>query len=411
MNGLANFFFLARPIATEPGFIVGPIARLFGIVVSFIFDIVYAINLIHPLGFTIILVTILFRACLLPTSIKAQKSMRMMQELKPELDKIEAKYGKNKDDPEIKKKMNAEKQALMTKHGANPLKGCFPMLLQMPLFIGLNFIIQQAFIYINRLGDVYYRLSEALLEVPGILYLLIPNTGGHTVAFPANHANATRLIPSAMHDNAQVAESLVRGGMSVPDAIAQAGDVINYESATSVSRIVNRFTPENWKWLQGMITNCTETVAEVSAWAHAWVYEPWFQSRTTADYSALWENIASINEQRNAMESFFGLSMIESSGWSWPSILIPLLVTITMFCAMWIGNQRNAGANTDEKAAMQQRIMIIVMPLFLGFITVGFPAGLGLFWITGQVFQGTTDFILLKKSGRSLRLPFMKKEE
>jgi len=280
----------------------------------------------------------------------------------------------------------------------------------MPLFIGLNFIIQQAFIYINRLSDVYYSLSEALLNVPNILNLIIPRTHNQAISFPANHANATRLIPPAMHDNAEVADRLVQGGMSVPDAIAQVGDVIYYGCPTSVSRIVNRFTPENWEWLQGMITGCAETIAEVQAWTYAWVYEPWFESRTTADYSALWENIAYYNEQRNAMESFFGLSMVESSGWSWPSILIPLLVTITMFCSMWIGNQRNAGANQDEKAAMQQRIMVIIMPLFLGFVTVGFPAGLGIFWITGQVFQGTTDFILLKKSGRSVRLPFMKKE-
>jgi membrane protein insertase Oxa1/YidC/SpoIIIJ len=52
--------------------------------------------------------------------------------------------------------------------------------------------------------------------------------------------------------------------------------------------------------------------------------------------------------------------------------------------------------------------MVVVMPLFLGFITFNFPAGLGIFWITGQVFQGVTDFILLKKAGLPFKLPFMK---
>lgn len=380
MNLLDNSVFLARQVAREPNVFVGLISRMFGFFVDFIFNIVYAMSPVHSLGFTIIIVTIIFRACLLPTSLKAQKSMRKMQELKPELDKIQAKYGSSKD-PEIIKKMNAEKSALMAKHGANPLKGCFPMLLQMPLFIGLNFIIQQSFLYINRLGSVYYDLAVALQRVPGINHIIAPSLCDDELArLPANHANVNRLIPQRMLENAQEVNRLVYEGMPYEVARAQVGDMIYLNNPVDLSRVLNRFTVDNWLWLQEQIP------------------------------AYYWTAIAEINERRQAIESFFGLSMIEPSGWGWPSIIIPALVTITMFCSMWIGNQRNVGPNTDEKVVMQQRMMIVIMPLFLGFITVGFPAGLGLFWITGQVFQGVTDFILLKKAGLPLKLPFVKKE-
>ena len=188
----------ARQVVPEPGFIVGPIARVFGYVIDFVFNIVYAIGPAHSLGLTIILMTIIFRLLMAPLSIKAQKSMMKMRELKPELDKINEKYGKSKD-PEITRKANAERSALMAKHGANPLSGCLPMLIQMPMFLGLNFIMRQAFLYITRLRDIYYNLSTALLNVPGII-----GDGVGRLEILANE-----FIPSNMHANNQELSNLL----------------------------------------------------------------------------------------------------------------------------------------------------------------------------------------------------------
>ncbi|MCL2665778.1 MAG: YidC/Oxa1 family membrane protein insertase, partial [Defluviitaleaceae bacterium] len=121
MSLLHTAFFLGNAqVQKDPGFIVGPISTVFGFIIDFFFNIAYALTANNSLGISIILLTIVVRCLMLPLGIKQQKSMIAMQKLNPEIQKIKAKYGGNKD-PEIQKKMNAEMQALYAKHKVNPL--------------------------------------------------------------------------------------------------------------------------------------------------------------------------------------------------------------------------------------------------------------------------------------------------
>ena len=79
----------------------------------------------------IILLTVLVRGAMFPLSRKAAVNAQKMQELAPELKKINEKY---KDDMEAKLKAQRE---LQQRVGFNPLAGCLPMFLQLPIFIGL----------------------------------------------------------------------------------------------------------------------------------------------------------------------------------------------------------------------------------------------------------------------------------
>ena len=81
-------------------------------------------------GFSIILLTILVRFLLLPFLISAHRSMELTKKLQPEMEKIRVKFKK---DPQRK---NQEIMALMKSHKANPLGGCLPLLLQIPVFLG-----------------------------------------------------------------------------------------------------------------------------------------------------------------------------------------------------------------------------------------------------------------------------------
>ena len=366
MTSISNFIVLAANlVAPEPGFIVRPIANLFGHVINFLFNIVYLMTPAHSLGLTIILATIVMRVLMLPLNLNMQKSMAKMREIQPELNKIKEKYGNSKD-PEIKKKMMAEQQALMAKHGANPLKGCFPMLLTMPIFIGFNFILRQAFLYINRLGDLYYELAEAVMRAPNAIEAMLPTI----------HS----LIPSDMHRAGAEAIPLLDAGLSMEAVRAQVGDFIDAADPSSLARVLNRFSPENWEFLYTQIP----------------------------DYYA--NTIMALNERKDAIETFFGLSMVDNATWTWPSVIVPFLVGITMMISMYIGNLRMAGQASDDRAKMQQRIMVIVMPVFIGAITFGMPAGVGLFWIVTQVLQGIQDLVLNKKAGVKFVLPFLKKD-
>ena len=99
-------------------------------------------SIIPNYGVAIILVTFIVRAFTTPFTVKQLKSTRAMSKLKPQLDEINVKY---RSDPQ---KKQAAIMELYAKNGVNPLAsctgGCLPMLIQMPIFMGLFFALGRA---------------------------------------------------------------------------------------------------------------------------------------------------------------------------------------------------------------------------------------------------------------------------
>lgn len=88
-------------------------------------------NLIGNYGVSIIVFTIIVKLLLLPLNIKQTKSMKDMQRLQPELQKLNKKYKNNQE------KLNEETLKLYKVYKVNPAAGCLPLLLQFPILIGL----------------------------------------------------------------------------------------------------------------------------------------------------------------------------------------------------------------------------------------------------------------------------------
>lgn len=82
-------------------------------------------------GLAIIFFTVIIRILLLPLSIKQTKSQAKMQEIQPEIKKVQDKY---KNDPQ---KSQQEVMKLYKEHGANPLSGCLPLIIQMPVLFAM----------------------------------------------------------------------------------------------------------------------------------------------------------------------------------------------------------------------------------------------------------------------------------
>jgi YidC/Oxa1 family membrane protein insertase len=99
---------------------------LMGKGLSFFYD------LIPSYGLAIILLTVAVRLVMLPLTIKQTRSMQEMQKLQPEVKRLQAKY-KGGD----RQKMNEEMMKLYKEHKVNPLGGCLPLLLQLPIFLAL----------------------------------------------------------------------------------------------------------------------------------------------------------------------------------------------------------------------------------------------------------------------------------
>ncbi|MCA0972345.1 YidC family membrane integrase SpoIIIJ [Halobacillus litoralis] len=92
-------------------------------------------------GLAIIIVTIIIRVLLLPLNVKQLKSSKAMQDIQPELQEIREKYSSK--DAQTQQKLQQETMQLFQKHGVNPLAGCLPIIVQMPILIGFYHAIMR----------------------------------------------------------------------------------------------------------------------------------------------------------------------------------------------------------------------------------------------------------------------------
>ncbi len=91
-------------------------------------------------GVSIIIVTILIKIALLPLTLKQDKSMKEMKKLQPEIDKIKEKYANDK------QMLNIKTMELYKEHKVNPLGGCLPLLLQLPILFALFGVLRNGII-------------------------------------------------------------------------------------------------------------------------------------------------------------------------------------------------------------------------------------------------------------------------
>ena len=140
----------------------------------------------------ILILTLLVKVLLWPVTARSMQSMKKMQQLKPELDKVRQeleakarKLGQDKADPQ---ELNRATFDLYKKHNVNPLGGCLPMLLQMPVYMALYQTIskcvelfnQPLFGWVHDLTakDPYYVLPLVLGGVMFAQQKLTPQAGG-----------------------------------------------------------------------------------------------------------------------------------------------------------------------------------------------------------------------------------------
>lgn len=88
------------------------------------------------MGIAIVLLTLLIRLLLLKNSLAGANMSKGMTNIQPKMEELQEKY---KDDP---KKLSEETMKLLKKEGAGPMKGCMAMLIQLPVFIGLYYVVR-----------------------------------------------------------------------------------------------------------------------------------------------------------------------------------------------------------------------------------------------------------------------------
>jgi len=117
----------------------------------------------HNYGIAIVLLTLLIYGALFPLTFKQFTSMHKMQVIQPEVKAVQAKF---KGDP---KQMQIEMMKIYKKHKVNPMSGCFPLIIQMPIIfvlyralLNFNFSENPSFLWIKNLGEPNIPLLLAL---------------------------------------------------------------------------------------------------------------------------------------------------------------------------------------------------------------------------------------------------------
>lgn len=122
------------------------------------------INFFHGLvgdwGLAIIIITIIFRILVSPLMHKQAKSNFKMQKIQPEIQKIQQKYAGDQ------MRIGQETQKLYAEAKFNPLAGCLPMLLQMPIFIALFQVLREMGNRAEVQNFTFYNLVPNLTETP-----------------------------------------------------------------------------------------------------------------------------------------------------------------------------------------------------------------------------------------------------
>lgn len=113
------------------GKIIAPIAILLEQAIKILYGI------LGNYGLAIIGVTVLIKLVLLPVTLKQDKSMKDMKKIQPEIDKLREKYG---NDPQT---LNQKTMELYQKHKVNPLSGCLPLLVQLPILWALFAVLRK----------------------------------------------------------------------------------------------------------------------------------------------------------------------------------------------------------------------------------------------------------------------------
>jgi YidC/Oxa1 family membrane protein insertase len=120
-----------------------PVYNFFGSILAFFYSV------IPNLGVAIILLTVLVMLVMFPLTAKQAKSMMAMQRAQPEIKKLQAKYKNDR------AKLNEEMMKFYQENKINPLAGCLPLLVQMPIFLALFRVMREPYKHIPKSSELY----------------------------------------------------------------------------------------------------------------------------------------------------------------------------------------------------------------------------------------------------------------
>lgn len=308
------------------GSILGPIARVLGWIMNWIYVFLDNVFGIENIGLTIIVLTVLIYMCMLPLTIRTQKFSKLQQRMQPEIKAIQEKY-KGKKDQESQMAMNQETQDLYARYGVSPMGSCLPMLLQLPVFFALYRVIYNVPAYVSSVKAAFSGIVEGIVGTAG--YQKIMTDFVETMKLTVINADFNH------SDNGVVKNFII-------DAV--------YKMPTT-----------GWDTLRDSFPNLTEVINSTEV------------------------HLNSMNKfiGMNISDSPFAIITSSVKSHSYLLVILALLVPITSYLSQIINVKLMPQAETDpnDTMARQMKMMNYTMPLFSLIICFTVPVGLGVYWI------------------------------
>ena len=209
------------------GQLVSQIGQLFNYVITEpIFNVLMLLyHLFGSMALSIIVLTLIVRLALFPLTLKQLKSTKATQAIQPLIADVQKKY---KD----QKEQYAAMQAIYKEYGVNPVAGCLPLLVQLPVLYGLFFALREA-LNVNSLNPVNYLLSLNQSIYPFLPKFIIP-PDPYMIWFggPINlgHPDPTHILPvlAGLATFLQLRMSQPRTRTGAKDAMTQQMAVMQY---------------------------------------------------------------------------------------------------------------------------------------------------------------------------------------
>lgn len=328
------------------GSILGPIAKLLGYLMEWIFNGLYAIG-IPNIGLAIIIFTIVIYMLLLPLTIKQQKFSKLQAKMNPEIQAIQAKYKDKKDNASMAA-MNQETQAVYAKYGVSPTGSCVQLAIQMPILMALYRVIYAIPAYVSKVKDIFVPMANSLYAEKGIKEFIegLSNANMFTKQFK------NELYIS---NDAEYVKNIII-------------DSFNRASSVEWQSAIDKFT------------------------SHSDVIK-----KALADFNSfnsfLGLNIAnspSFTIKSAIADKHFLLIL--------GALLIPALAAFTQWLNTKLMPQAPSNSGNAQQDQMQatMKSMNIMMPLMSAFFCYSLPIGMGIYWIAGAVIRCIQQVVINK---------------
>ena len=326
-------------------------------------DVLKMLSVVGGYGIGIILLTIIIRAAMWPLGVSQQRSMRTMQMLQPKMKAIQERY---KSDPQ---KMQQKMMEFYKEHKFNPMAGCFPLLIQMPIFILLYSTLMSPQ-FIQMAGDSQFLFIKRL---DATLHATAGRSGDGVLGVSKYDTFMTGKTAKVYLQGLE--EPLLNVKIDKPNkAIEVQGELNPGESADFKISLDSL----NLKFSQlDQIEKAQIDIMDV-------------KTKET--------ELVDFVRKDGILVATVPTSKVESTT-HWDVAFLIVLFALTMVLSQKAMMAMNKNTQQDPAQAAMQKSMNTFMPLMLGFtfIIIPIPAGVLLYLISSNCFQVLQTIIINKQ--------------